>query len=208
MTLPLARKAAAALALAGVLAACSPEAAPAEEASDADIAAPAESLAEPLPKTEDAPPPTSLCANGELAIFSCPVAGGDIASVCVTQDGQGTDFAQYRFGTAPDAVDLAWPKSAGQGQLAWASVAYSGGGEAQISFARGDIRYVVYSRIVRTNFTAGEPNNPEITDGVLVLDHGEPVAHKRCTGEALVPVQYDAAQDHLAEADTLFAEIP
>jgi hypothetical protein len=34
---------------------------------------------------------------------------------------------------------------------------------------------------VRTNFASGEPNDPEFTDGVLVVRDGEVVADRQCT---------------------------
>lgn len=145
---------------------------------------------------------TTLCGAKETPVFSCTVRGGKIASVCLAKGDDG-EFAQYRFGRPDAAPELVWPTD-GNGQIEWASVPYSGGGEAQLSFAIGDVRYVVYSKVVRTNFTAGEPNNPAMTDGVMVLRSNKVAASLACDGTALLPIDIDAAQAHLAEANDLF----
>ena len=115
------------------------------------------------------------CAADEQELFSC-TAGNKQIAVCGVTNAQGQKTAQYRFGSAgkPEIV-----LDGGR----FASVPYSGGGEAQIEFANGGVRYIVYSRTVRTNFEADEPNNPEFTDGVLVVRDGKPIAERNCTGK-------------------------
>ena len=156
----------------------------------------------PLAADSQAEPATTLCHAQEAQVFSCKVRGGKIASVCLAKGAEG-EFAQYRFGQPGAAPELVWPTSSGQ-QMEWASVPYSGGSETQLSFAIGDVRYVVYSKIVRTNFTPGETNDPAITDGVAVLRSGKVEAEFACRGEPLKPVDVSLAQDHLAEVDGLF----
>ena len=97
--------------------------------------------------------------------------------------------------------ELVFPKQRGGGAIRFASVPYSGGGEAQLSFTRGPYRYVVYSRVVRTNFTAGEPNDPQLDDGVLVLKNGKRIADYGCSPEALHPVDYDFSEKYAEKAD-------
>ncbi|KEO91953.1 hypothetical protein EH31_04580 [Erythrobacter longus] len=134
------------------------------------------------------------CADTEETIFSCTVEGGKQLAVCAGQIG-----AQYRFGRGKSELTL----SNGR----WASVPYSGGGEAQIAFQNGETRYIVFSRVARTNFAPGEPNNPAITDGVIVERAGKKIAELKCGWEGeLMPVQVFAAERHLEKADTLFTD--
>ncbi|MEZ5681903.1 MAG: hypothetical protein R3E14_11510 [Erythrobacter sp.] len=148
----------------------------------------------PATPADPAPGPVG-CTAEEEPIFSCAVPGGKRLAVCAAQQGE----AEYRFGGKSPELVLRGGK--------WANAMYSGGGEAQIEFANGDTRYIVFSRMVRTNFTAGEPNNPAITDGVLISREGEFIALRLCAGgQAEIPVQYDAAERAFAQEDDLFTE--
>lgn len=120
-------------------------------------------------------PAPSLCAAAERSVFSCPV-GGRIVSVCGPRGGGSGDLT-YRYGR-PGRVELAQ-----RGGLAYASRGYSGGGEAQISFARGGYRYVVYDRTVRTGFEDGR-NDPAFTQGLLVLRGGRVALNRRCSADS------------------------
>ncbi|MFW2351525.1 hypothetical protein [Qipengyuania sp.] len=135
------------------------------------------------------------CAAPEETIFSCAMSGGKRLAVCAPQAGA----AQYRFGgTSPELV-LTGGK--------WATAMYSGGGEAQIEFANGDTVYTVFSRMIRTNFAAGEPNYPAITDGVVITRDGKFVALRLCEGgQADMPVQYDAAERAFPQSEDLFTD--
>lgn len=162
-----------------------------EETSEApeEVAALAQAapVAAPMPAT---------CTAEETPIFSCTVKGGKRLSVCGSNEGA----VQYRFGGDDDAELVL---DGGE----FATVPYSGGGEAQIAFANGDTRYIVFSRVVRTNFKEGEPNNPAITDGVIVEKAGETVAQLSCGGEGeLMPVQVFAAEEYLPRAGRLFTD--
>lgn len=132
------------------------------------------------------------CAGDEEAIFSCVTERGKRIAVCGTADGK----AQYRFGGDTPELVL----SGGE----WASVPYSGGGEAQIAFDNKGMRYVVFSRMVRTNFTAGEPNNPAMSDGVIVLEGDSFVDLQVCADHDVLPIQYSAADARFAQAEDLF----
>ncbi|MGB5723982.1 MAG: hypothetical protein WBM39_06175 [Parasphingorhabdus sp.] len=145
-----------------------------------------------------------FCSAKEPAIFSCQLKGRKVVSVCGTENEAGTKTAQYRFGVPGKSPELVWPGTAGKDRLTFASVPYSGGGEAQISFARGDVTYVVYSRMVRTNFAAGEPNHPEMTDGILVLKGKKTVSDLVCADRDVVPVDYDLATQYANRSDEAF----
>ena len=170
---------------------------------------------EPVERAEQAPPPagplspvpatttsgspgrTVECASGEAEVFSCKVAGGKRIAICGTGMGTGRGEAEYRFGDGEPELVL----SGGR----WASVPYSGGGEAQVAFASGDTRYVVFSRIVRTNFAAGEPNDPAISDGVIVLEGEEVIGFQLCDDPDVAAIDYDLAEAHFPRADDLFS---
>lgn len=144
------------------------------------------------------------CSAKEPVIFSCQLKNRKVISVCGTEKGAGDKTAQYRFGSPGKSPELVWPEAAGKDRLTFASVPYSGGGEAQLSFSRADVIYVVYSRMVRTNFTAGEPNNPEMTDGVMVLKGKKTVSDLICAAPDVVPVDYDLAAEYAHQSDEAF----
>ena len=149
----------------------------------------------PATTTSGSPGRTVECASGEAEVFSCKVAGGKRIAICGTGTGRGE--AEYRFGDGEPELVL----SGGR----WASVPYSGGGEAQVAFASGDTRYVVFSRIVRTNFAAGEPNDPAISDGVIVLEDKEVIGIQLCDDPDVAAIDYDLAEAHFPRADDLFS---
>lgn len=85
-----------------------PPAAP-EPATEAPAPAPA-----PEQPAAEAPQaltePLGHCVPGEVAVFSCPVRGGKIASVCASRADAGARWwLQYRFGPA-GAPELSWPE--------------------------------------------------------------------------------------------------
>ena len=90
---------------------------------------------------------------------------------------------------------------------AWASVPYSGGGEAQIKFENAGTHYIVFSQIIRTNFEPGEPNNPAINDGVAVFKDGAQIAKRICDDAQVKPIDYDAAEKLLPIEEELFAPV-
>ena len=147
----------------------------------------------PATTTSGSPGRTVECASGEAEVFSCKVAGGKRIAICGTGRGE----AEYRFGDGEPELVL----SGGR----WASVPYSGGGEAQVAFASGDTSYVVFSRIVRTNFAAGEPNDPAISDGVIVLEGEEVIGIQLCDDPDVAAIDYDLAEAHFPRADDLFS---
>ena len=139
----------------------------------------------------DAPGSSVACAEDERTTFSCPTVGGKRISVC-GKDGE----VEYRFGAQQAELTIAGGR--------FGSVPFSGGGEAQIAFAKGDTRYIVFSRTVRTNFTAGEPNNPEFTDGVMVVEGERKIAEGLCLPGEAESVDVMAAEDYGGAQSELF----
>ena len=172
----------------------------------APAAAPAAPLASP-PAVRATAAPRPSCARGETVVFSCPLHNGKQVALCIAKDSKGTPFGQYRYGRAGQASELAWPAAPSTGALEYATEIYSGGGEQQISFARGGVRYTVFSRMVRTNFTEGEPNNPAISDGLVVSRGGRTIATYRCTGDDLMPVQMTPAARYIKQVRGLFIDV-
>ncbi|QIG80464.1 hypothetical protein [Stakelama tenebrarum] len=142
--------------------------------------------------------PIGLCAAQEQAIFQC-TSGMRVIAICAdSAPAQG--YVQYRYGQ-PGNIELQHPAAPqGSGTLAYATTAYSGGGEAQISFSRGRYTYVVYSRTVRTGF-GPEGNAPEFSAGVTVLRDGTPIVRKSCDRPETARLDVAAAQHRLPEAD-------
>ncbi len=110
-----------------------------------------------------------LCTVDERPIFSCST-GRQTVSVCA-----GAGGVQYRAGR-PGAVALASP--ANSADLSYANTAYSGGGESQVRFLRGDYAYTVWSGVYRTGFKT--TNNPEFRSGVIVSKNGKPFSTRTC----------------------------
>lgn len=138
-------------------------------------------------------PDAALCKADETPIFACNFADGKQVAVCGLAEGG----AEYRFGGEEPELTLF--------EDVWATVPYSGGGEAQIQFSNGDTNYIVFSRMVRTNFKEGEPNNPAISDGVIVERSGELLSFRVCDGaQEPLPIQYDAANAAMKRVDELF----
>lgn len=165
------------------------------------VIAPSERLpAEPVNRE------VSRCASKAQTIFSCRMKSGKQASVCVMGEGDAA-FAQYRFGPPDASPELVWPQTRQAGQLAFKSVPYSGGGEQQISFTRDGTTYVVFSRVIRTNFAPGETNDPAIEDGILVMRSGAVLGELPCDGEVEMPIQVFAAERYLKPAaEMLYAD--
>ena len=182
------------LALAGLAACSEPDAASAPASS-------AEPVVEATPEApsfaELAAPPSSGgigCASGETPVFACDLPNGKRVAVC----GLGEHLGRYRYGGESPELQI------DGGEYAYAM--YSGGGESQIAFENEGHRYIVFSRMVRTNFTPGEPNDPAMSDGLMVLRGDDVVALNLCEGGNMLPVQVFAAQEIWGESDQLFTD--
>ncbi|MXO66767.1 membrane lipoprotein lipid attachment site-containing protein [Altericroceibacterium endophyticum] len=169
-------------------------------AADGDTGSGNDTAAKDAPQVAGVQPE---CGAQEKTFFSCSLENGKAIAVCLTDGAEGKDFAQYRYGSKGKASEMVWPKKAGDRSLTFASVPYSGGGEAQLSFRKGDFRYVVYSRVRRTNFTAGEGNDPEFSDGVLVMKNDKIIANHACEGGGSTgtSVNYDLSKEYLPRDD-------
>ena len=132
------------------------------------------------------------CGSKEKVIFSCNTANDKRIAVCSAPGGP----VRYRYGAAGSEIELE--------ATGWASVPYSGGGEAQIAFANGNTRYIVFSRVVRTNFEPGEPNDPAISDGVVVLRGDDFLALQQCDDAKVSSVDVNALEALLDRSDDLF----
>lgn len=157
--------------------------------ADESEAAPAQSSA----------PGTGLCAADEPVLFSCRVRTGKTASVCGAAGTGGQRFAQYRYGRLGETPELTFPVTPADGQIAFATVPYSGGGEGQLMFRRGDVQYVVYSRTIRTRFD-GEGNDPVNEDGVAVMRGEELVSRLACTDRDPKAVDYELSDSLAGDA--------
>jgi hypothetical protein len=124
------------------------------------------------------------CAAGEVPIFACRFPDEKRLAVCGTKAGT----AEYRFGgDTPELVVKGGERT---------NVMYSGGGESQLAFANGGVRYVVFSRMVRTGFDE-EGNKPAISDGVVVERDGKFAAIRVCDDAKVIPVDVNAAETFL-----------
>jgi hypothetical protein len=150
---------------------------------------------------------TGLCAPDEDVLFSCQLENRKIASVCGAIIKTGSIVAQYRYGKAGQVPELAWPEADSADRLKFASVPYSGGGEAQLHFRRGDTQYIVYSRVIRTNFTAGEPNDPALEDGIFVRKGDRIIARHVCDGPEVSPINYEKADLYAESSDDGIVEL-
>jgi hypothetical protein len=174
---------------------------PTENPVAVDSPTPADDAGQVVSKTTLA---TGWCSTNEPVIFSCQLESRKTISVCGTASSTGEKSAQYRFGMLGKSPELVWLESAGKDGLTFASVSYSGGGEQQIIFSRGDMTYAVYSRMVRTNFKVNEPNYPEMTDGIMVLKGNEMVSDLVCADPDVVPVDYYLAAEYANQLDEAF----
>ena len=165
--------------------------------------------AEDKPPTKPAPSPGAdiapavACTAAEEPLFLCPVGRGRSVAVCSAPRADGGHDVHYRFGKGTSELTLPRP---GGPPPRFGSVPYSGGGEQQIEFRNGDTRYIVFSRMVRTNFAEGEPNDPAIIDGLVVMQGEEVIAMHTCEGEPMLPVQYFPAEEAMGRVDHLFTE--
>ena len=164
----------------------------------------ADSDAEPTPPSGPDPEVAALaappsaggvgCSVQETPIFACKLTNGKRVAVC----GSGEWLGHYRYGSAKPELAL------DGGRYAYAM--YSGGGESQIEFTNDGHRYIVFSRMVRTNFTPGEPNNPAMSDGVMVFRGDNLIAMQTCSGGDMLPVQLSSANAIWEDEGELFTD--
>ena len=115
----------------------------------------------------------SLCKAGETPLFSCAIEH-KLVSIC--SDGA---KATYYFGS-PTHVELS------SQALSIADRTFSGGGETQISFNRGDYDYIVYDKTTRTSFSTDGRNDPDFSSGLVVQKDGKTVSTRQCGSSAAI----------------------
>lgn len=117
--------------------------------------------------------PASLCKARERPLFSCRLTA---ESVALCGDTGGVVARMKRSGG----------KRLASRALSFASEAYSGGGESQISFTAGKTTITIYDRMVRTGFAPGGPNDPAMSSGVMISRKGNTITDQRCKPETVI----------------------
>ena len=149
----------------------------------------------PASEAKTKPGLDNLCAPGEKVLFSCSLENGKMVSVCAAAQIGGARFAQYRYGVQGEESELVYPKSRQDGAIRFVSVPYSGGGEAQLMFERGDTTYVVYSNVIRTGFDEGG-NKPEFNNGIFAMRGDKTIAAHQCRPAGLMSIDYEKAEKY------------
>ena len=126
--------------------------------------------------------PASLCAEDEALIFTCPVAGDNLLSVCASQEfGPELGFLQYRYGPeGKSKMFLPTEKTVPAKAVQSGMLMFSGGGGAYLQFSEGTTMHTVYSAIGRW----GEGGEGMERSGVVVKSDGKVVSDIRCQKEA------------------------
>ncbi len=97
------------------------------------------------------PVPVSLCAIDENVVFSCPVKGQKLVSVCATKDlSNKAGSLIYRFGKK-NRPEITLPTSAEgwRDTVRAGNVMYAGGGGKYLGFKSSEYTYVVYGAVGR-----------------------------------------------------------
>lgn len=130
--------------------------------------------------------PAFLCTASEQVVFACQLKNGKMATLCASKViNASTGYVQYRYGTAKK-LELEYPaqRALPKGHFFISSTMYSGGGASRVRFKNGEAEYFLFDSMVRTNFKAGEPNNPEIESGIEVRQQGKPASVRYCVNDA------------------------
>ncbi len=136
----------------------------------------------------------ALCEAHEKLVFGC-VTGKKVASICASPDVTSTTgYVQYRYGTV-GRLELVYPdhRKPPKGHFFFSRTDYSGGEENRIRFNNDGYDYVVFNNTVRTNFKAGEPNNPQESAGIFTRRTGKTSRPRKCddfVGVGEIAVKY------------------
>lgn len=112
----------------------------------------------------------------------------------------GGSIATYRFGGGTPELKLTGGR--------WARVGYSGGGELQIAFEKGDTQYVAFGRTIRTGFDE-RGNNPVSSDGVVILRNKRFAGMQLCdpaSDNSYYGEESEAAMQRLPQSEELFTD--
>lgn len=130
-----------------------------------------------------------LCRPNEVVIASCSI-GRKSVSVC----GAMKSSSSYRFGT-PQKIEIE------AHDIRMARRAYSGGGETQILVRNNAYTYILYDRMVRSNFSSSGENSPDFSSGLLVVKSGKVVQSRSCSSNTEVFISSRVAEEYLQEGD-------
>jgi hypothetical protein len=121
------------------------------------------------------PGPVTHCTADEKIVFSCPVKGQKIVSVCATKDlSNKTGMLTYRFGRK-NRPEMTLPKNADgwRDTVRAGRVMYTSGGGSYLGFKSGEYTYVVY----------GAAGRGWTNDGLMVMKGEEEFRVHRCARE-------------------------
>jgi hypothetical protein len=135
--------------------------------------------------------PKSLCRTDEATLFSCRF-GDRVVSVCnAGSKGKAGVTARVRQSNGPVRT--------GSGVFS-ASRSFSGGGEAQIGFARKQQAWTIYDRTLRTRLADDGHHDAAITTGLMVRKDGTTIAEDACDPKTMSG-SVDAALPYLNVGD-------
>ena len=125
--------------------------------------------------------PRYLCEAHEELIFGCEIKDS-VISICASKNfSKTTGYTQYRFGK-PDKVEFSYPasKKPPEGIFFLASTSFSGSGASIIRCNNSGYEYLIFDSMIRTNFTPGEPNDPEFKAGIVTRHNGKITSTRLC----------------------------
>lgn len=112
----------------------------------------------------------TLCRAEEQIIFSCPVARtSKLVSLCGSQSlDNRRGYLQYRFGAAPGAIELQFPRERANTQLAFRYAHYFRAqvDRTEVTFDNNSYRYVIF------DYSEGDVKPPIREAGVRVRQLG------------------------------------
>lgn len=122
-----------------------------------------------------------LCYKNERVIFGCNINQKMLSLCAAIPLHKIPDSIQYRFGTHKK-IEMEYPNNleGSKNLFKHSHTGYSGGGEGRIRFKNKDYEYIIFDRMYRTNFKAGEPNNPAFDSGVVIRRKGKTISQLHC----------------------------
>lgn len=106
-------------------------------------------------------------------LFACATPQGRLL---VRDAGSGRVTIAFPKAGTPALARLARQPQPGR----YARTGYSGGGMEQLQIDTGSGRLTIYSRTVRTNFGAGEPNDPAFSSGAIFQARNRRAIRRDC----------------------------
>ena len=157
-------------------------------------------------QTGDAQGAVSLCGQDEAVMFTCPVAGNKVLSVCSSKVAStDTGFLQYRYGKAGKTeISLPAAKTAPSKSAQGGTLAFSGGGGAYLRFQNGSTDYYVYTAIGKW----GKNGKTATKAGVAVESKGKLKTNIRCTAPETSELGPDMFEKMGVPEDTSDFDLP